>query len=131
VVEEAPASAGTQGSQEIAAGASSNVASKPGEGTGTPMPEEKTGEAANLTCTGADASPGDASQGSPTARAEEIGRVKATVAPEATAKDTREGKPLRLRPAAALVGRVLLASSRRNGLIWHLALAPVRLEPKP
>jgi hypothetical protein len=64
VVDEAPASAGMQGSQEIAAGASSNVASEPGEGTGMPMPEEKTGEAVNLTCTGADAGPGDASQGS-------------------------------------------------------------------
>jgi hypothetical protein len=68
---------------------------------------------------------------SPAARAEEIGRGEAIVAPEATAMDTRDGKPLRLRPAAALVGRVLLASSRRNGLIQRLALASVRPEPKP
>jgi hypothetical protein len=91
-VEEAPVGAGRQGSQEIAAGATSDAASEPGEGTGTLVPEEKNGEAADLTCTGANASPGDASQVSPAARAEEIGRSKATIAPDAAAKGTPGGK---------------------------------------
>jgi hypothetical protein len=56
-VEEALAGAGTQGSQEIAACASSDAASEPGAGTGTPVLEEKTGEGADLICAGADAGP--------------------------------------------------------------------------
>jgi hypothetical protein len=57
-----------------------------------PTPEERAGEVADLTHSGADVGPGDVSQGSPEARARETGRSEATATLRAAAKSAPGGK---------------------------------------
>jgi hypothetical protein len=87
-MEETLVGTGTQGPREIAVQASSDAAPESDVGTDTPAPEREVGEATDLPHAGADAGPGNVSQGSPTARAEEVGHNEAAVTPRAATKGT-------------------------------------------
>jgi hypothetical protein len=127
-VEEASVGARRQGSQEIAVGASSDAASEPGVGTGQKrrLVRPRTSPALE---------PMQA-LGVPLRDSLRLELRRSAVARpplllRQQPRALREGKPLRLQPAPGLEARVLLAGSRRSGLIRCPALAPARLEPEP
>jgi hypothetical protein len=110
-MEETLAGAGTQGPREIAMQASSDAAPESDVGTDTPAPEREVSEATDLPHAGADAGPGNVSQGSPAAQAEEVGRGKAAITPRAATNGT-----LVWRTSTALTGSSVGSQSSASRL---------------